>query len=69
MKKQDSGKVISFVESKRIVWYVFVGDDLYKRGFPTPLLKCVSFEEVEYMLNEVYNGVCGLHIGQRALKA
>ena len=40
---------------------------LYKRGFFTPILKCLVEKNIEYVLREVHEGVCGNHIGARAL--
>ena len=40
---------------------------LYKRRFFTPILKCIAREEADYVLREVHEGVCGNHIGARAL--
>ena len=40
---------------------------LYKRGFFTPILKCIAGKHIEYVLREVHEGVCGNHIGARAL--
>ena len=40
---------------------------LYKRGFFTPFLKCIVGEDTEYVLREVHEGICGNHIGARAL--
>ena len=40
---------------------------LYKRGFSTPLLKCIGKEDANYLLREVHEGICGNHIGARAL--
>ena len=39
----------------------------YKRGFSTPILKCVGKEDVNYILREVHEGVCSNHIGARTL--
>ena len=36
---------------------------LYKRGFFTPILKCIAREDANYVLREVHEGVCGNHIG------
>ena len=41
---------------------------LYKRGFFTPILKCIAGKEADYMLREVHEGVCKNHIGARALE-
>ena len=40
---------------------------LYKRGFFTPILKCIAWEDVDYVLREVHEGVCGNLIEARAL--
>ena len=40
---------------------------LYKRGFFTPILKCITGKDAEYVLREVHEGICGNHIGARAL--
>ena len=40
---------------------------LYKRGFFTPILKCIARKNTEYVLREVHEGVCGNHIEARAL--
>ena len=40
---------------------------LYKRGFFTPFLKFISGEDTRYVLREVHEGICGNHIGARAL--
>ena len=40
---------------------------LYKRGFFTPILKCIAGKDTEYVLREVHEGICGNHIRARAL--
>ena len=40
---------------------------LYKRGFFTPILKCIAKEDANYVLREVHEGVCGNHIRAWAL--
>ena len=40
---------------------------LYKRGYFTPILKCIAREDADYVLREVHESVCGNHIGARAL--
>ena len=40
---------------------------LYKRGFSTPILKCLGNEDANYVLREVHEGICGNHIGARTL--
>ncbi|KAK7376327.1 hypothetical protein VNO78_34793 [Psophocarpus tetragonolobus] len=38
--------------------FTMIGDDLYKRGFSTPLLKCIATDEVDYVLREVHLDIC-----------
>ncbi|RDX65631.1 hypothetical protein CR513_55692, partial [Mucuna pruriens] len=45
---------------KDVSKYIVIGKQLYRRGFSFPLLRCVDAGEFEY-------GVCGTHIGGRAL--
>ena len=40
---------------------------LYKRGFSTPILKCMAGGDGNYVLREVHEGVCGNYIGAHAL--
>ena len=40
---------------------------LYKQGFFAPILKCILGRDTDYVLREVHEGVCGNHIGARAL--
>ena len=40
---------------------------LYKRGFFTPILKCIAGGDADYILREVHEGVCGNHIKAWAL--
>lgn len=47
--------------------YMILQDQLYQREFSWPLLKCVLEHEGKYILQEVYEGICGSHIGARSL--
>ena len=40
---------------------------LYKRGFFTPILKCITGKDADYVLREAHEGVCGNPIGARTL--
>jgi len=57
------------VLAKKAARYVLIADDLYKRGFTTPLLKCLGKEQSEYVMNELHNGICGMHFGHKTLAA
>ncbi|KAL2237087.1 UNVERIFIED_CONTAM: hypothetical protein Sindi_0900400 [Sesamum indicum] len=47
--------------------FVMMDGELYKRGFSLPLLKCLTPEEGNYVLREIHEGICGNHIGGKAL--
>ncbi|XP_042410109.1 uncharacterized protein LOC121999502 [Zingiber officinale] len=47
--------------------YTMIGNQLYKQAFSMPLLKCLSMEEAEHALREIYQGCCGSHAGGRTL--
>jgi ribonuclease HI len=48
--------------------FPLINSTLYKRGFMLPLLKCVSQEEGDYILQEIHERVCGNHSGSRILE-
>ncbi|XP_074377376.1 uncharacterized protein LOC141718902 [Apium graveolens] len=54
-------------EARRIRYkaarYVIYDGVLYRRGFSVPLLKCIEGDECNYILREVYEGICGNHLG------
>ncbi|XP_008245090.1 PREDICTED: uncharacterized protein LOC103343199 [Prunus mume] len=47
--------------------YTFINDVLYKRGYTTPYLKCITTEKGDYVFREIHSGVCGDHSGSRTL--
>ncbi|XP_042400975.1 uncharacterized protein LOC121991009 [Zingiber officinale] len=47
--------------------FMLIGDQLYKKAFSRPLLKCVGPEDIDYILREVHQGTCGGHPGGRSL--
>ncbi|GMH25591.1 hypothetical protein Nepgr_027434 [Nepenthes gracilis] len=59
------------VEAKKVKktagWYAIVDGRLYRRGFSTPYLRCLTPVEAEYALQEVHLGICGSHIGGKNL--
>jgi hypothetical protein len=40
---------------------------LYKRGFIIPLIKCLGPNETQEVLADVHDGICGQHLGAKAL--
>ena len=47
--------------------FILIKDVLYKRGFSRPYLRCLGMEEVDYVMKEVHEGICGNHSGSRSL--
>ncbi|KAL5555768.1 hypothetical protein UlMin_038004 [Ulmus minor] len=47
--------------------YVFKFGQLYKRGYSNPLLKCITPKQGLYVMQEIHEGLCGNHAGQRSL--
>ena len=48
--------------------YKIIEGELYKEGVCSPLLKCVSRDEGQELIREIHSGLCGSHIGPRALQ-
>jgi hypothetical protein len=47
--------------------YKIIDNQLYKQGICEPLLKCISVEEGRRLLSEIHEGICGTHLGTRAI--
>jgi len=47
--------------------FVLMNDVLHKKGFSHLYLRCLVPEEVEYVMREVHEGICGNHSGARSL--
>lgn len=44
-----------------------MGKILYKRGFSTPLLRCIYSQKAQYVLTKIHERVCGNYFEGRAL--
>lgn len=42
MEQQDAKQLVRLADAKKIARYVLVVGELYRRGFATPLPKCLS---------------------------
>ena len=47
--------------------FTILNDELYKRGFSQPYLKCLDPEDAEYVFREIHKGVCKSHSGPHSL--
>lgn len=69
IKRQEEGQTLCPEEAKQIARYVIVGEELYQRGYVTPLLKCLAKNESEYVMRELHEGIWGRHSGGWSLRA
>jgi hypothetical protein len=49
--------------------YTVIDGILYKKGVVQPLLKCIPQSKGKNLIQEILSGLCGSHIGPRALSA
>jgi len=40
---------------------------LYLQGFSSLLLKCLNKEQVDYVIREIHEGICGMHSRGRSM--
>jgi len=52
---------------RRACSFTLMEGTLYKRGFVTPLIKCLGPNEAQEVLAYVHDGICGQHLGAKAL--
>ncbi|XP_072094173.1 uncharacterized protein [Arachis hypogaea] len=52
---------------REVAKYVIIQGQIFKRGLKQPLLKCLRPDQTDYILREVHERCCGLHIGGKAL--
>ncbi|XP_012830039.1 PREDICTED: uncharacterized protein LOC105951196 [Erythranthe guttata] len=51
----------------RAARFLMVGEELYKRAFSFPYLKCLNPSAADYVLREVHEGICGNHLSGKNL--
>ena len=44
-----------------------VGENLYKHGYGQPLLKCITKEQVDYVIRKIYEGICRYNSGSQTM--
>jgi len=54
---------------QQCVRYTMINEHLYQRGYSTPLLKCITRKQIEYILAEIHEGVYENHYGARTMAA
>ena len=63
LEDKDEARKLTIKAAK----YVLINEVLYKWGFSQPYLRCLAPNELNYVLREIHDGVCGNHLGARAL--
>ncbi|XP_077214758.1 uncharacterized protein LOC143849580 [Tasmannia lanceolata] len=61
-EKKEARKVV-----QRAARFSFDGETLYKRSYTLPYLKCLRPTDALYALRETHEGICGEHLGGKAL--
>jgi len=41
--------------------FLLIDQDLYRRGYTRPLLKCITPNQADYVMQEIHDRVCGTH--------
>ena len=47
--------------------YKIINNQLYNQGICEPPLKCISTEKGKELLSKIHEGICGTHLGARAM--
>jgi len=55
------------IVKKNAIQYTMVDDDLLRYGFTYLLLICISDDKCAWVMSKLHEGICGSHIGGRAL--
>ena len=51
----------------RATHFLIIDDVLYQQGHSLPYLCCANSEEANFILQEIYEGIYGNHVGDRSL--
>ena len=65
LHSEDEASIARMVARARC--YTLIDGMLYKKGVVQPLLKCITQSKGKELLQEIHLGICGSHIGPRAL--
>jgi len=55
------------IVKKNACRYTLVDGKLFRHGYTHPILSCVNGEQGTRIMVELHEGICGSHIGGRAL--
>lgn len=51
----------------KVARYSLMQDTLYRKWFTLPYLKCLGMDQTEYVMREIYEGICDNHYGAQSL--
>ncbi|XP_076924044.1 uncharacterized protein LOC143586370 [Bidens hawaiensis] len=49
--------------------YEVISGALYRKSYLGPSMKCIDYEKAEYIIREIHEGVCGIHMGAKLVAA
>ncbi|XP_076894298.1 uncharacterized protein LOC143546528 [Bidens hawaiensis] len=49
--------------------YEVIDEDLYRRSYLGPYLRCIELKEAEYVIREIHEGICGMQMGAKMVAA
>ncbi|XP_076936333.1 uncharacterized protein LOC143603432 [Bidens hawaiensis] len=49
----------------RALQYEMIEGGLYRKSYMGPSLKCIGPYEAEYVIREIHEGICGMHMGAK----
>ena len=52
---------------QHVARFILIDQNLYRRGYSRPLLKCLNPEQVTYVMTELHKGICGTHSRARTM--
>ncbi|KAG2725657.1 hypothetical protein I3760_01G076300, partial [Carya illinoinensis] len=62
-EKNDEARKIR----RKAVRFILIDRVIYKRAFSTQLLRCISLQEAQYILIEIYERICRNHSRKKTL--
>ena len=60
--EQPKDKIEAWILWLKATHYVLHDENLYRRGYYMPLLKCATLSKAKYIMREIHEGICGSHV-------
>lgn len=55
-------------KEQKLVNYIMIRRELYKRNYSMPYLLCLDDDETHYMLRKIHEDICSNHTSEESLK-